>query len=103
MLSNAKFKRVCLKALKVVKNRAPYDTGNLSIHGVQYEFPSPNVCRIYVDETIAYYMKYTNEPWISDYWDGKKNKNEGWWQDATEIVGRLISQELEGELKKNGK
>lgn len=103
MLSNAKFKRVCLKAVKMVKARAPYDTGNLSKHGVRYEFPSPNVCRIYIDEVKAPYMKYTNEPWISDYWDGKKNKNEGWWQDAAEIVGRLIAQELEGELKKNGK
>lgn len=103
MLSNAKFKRVCLKALNKVKTRAPYDSGNLSIHGVQCEFPSPNVCRIYIDEVDAPYMPYTNEPWLSPYWNGKKNPNEGWWQDATEIVGRLIAQELEGELKKNGK
>lgn len=102
MVSEAKFKRACDKALKEVKAKAPYKRGNLSDNGVRIEFPAPNVCRIYVDKTIAPYMPYTNEPWISPKWDGKKNKNEGWWQGTLPMVCNIIAQELHGEVK-NGK
>lgn len=102
MLSNAQFKRVCKEILKKIKEETPYDTGNLSINGIRAEFPSPDVCRIYVDETIAPYMPYTNEPWLSPYWEGKKNPNEGWWQGLMPTVCNMIAQALEGEVK-NGR
>ena len=103
MVSEAKFKRACDKAVKAVKKVAPRKSGHLADNGVRIEYPSPNICRIYVDTTtMAPYMPYTNEPWISPKWNGKKNPNEGWWQGTLPMVCNIIAQELKGVIK-NGK
>lgn len=99
MISNNDFKAACELALEQFRSLAPYDTGNLAMHAIRIEFPSPDECRIYVDETIAPYMPFTNEQWISERWHGRKNPNEGWWNAACEIIIEMIADILGGELE----
>ena len=98
-LSNAKFKRACERACKQLRGLAPYDTGNLALNAITIEFPSPDVCIIYVDESIAPYMPFTTRPWVSPRWNGKKNPNEGWWQAAGELIAEYIAAEVGAELQ----
>lgn len=103
-LSNAQFKRICQRAVKELRGLAPYDTGNLALNAIKIEFPSPNVCLIYVDEDIAPYMPFTTKPWVSPKWNGKKNPNEGWWQAAGELIAGYVAQQAHGKIEgQNGK
>lgn len=103
-----------LEALNYVRdNIAPRDTGNLALNATKaHTIPSGEdevVWEIYVDEGggpgtpgadgIAPYMVYTNEPWISPKWHGKKNPNEGWWQEACEYIILYVTEVFDGELK----
>lgn len=97
-LSHAKFKRSCEKACAQLRNLAPKDTGNLAYNAIKIEFPSPNVCHIYVDESIAPYMPFTTRPWVHPRWHGKKNPNEGWWQSAGEFLTEYVAQQVGGEI-----
>ena len=99
-LSNTQFRRLCEKTCKQLRELAPYDTGNLALNAIKIEFPSPDVCIIYVDEAIAPYMPFTTRPWISPRWKGKKNPNEGWWQSAGEYTAEFIAQEVKGDIEK---
>lgn len=98
-VSNAQFRRVCSRAVKELRGLAPYDTGNLAMNAITIEFPSPDVCIIYVDESIAPYMPFTTKPWISPKWNGKKNPNEGWWQAAGELIVEYVAQQVEGKVE----
>lgn len=95
-MTDEEFKQVCLEAVEDIRGYAPYDTGNLRYNAIRVEFPSPQECRIYVDESIAPYMPFTNEPWVSPKWNGKKNPNEGWWQDAVDYIAETIAEKLKG-------
>ena len=75
---------------------APQDTGNLAFNALKIEFPSTGVCEIYIDESIAPYMKYTEFPWISPKWNGKKNPNEGWFEHAAITIYLTLLEELNG-------
>ena len=98
-VSDAQFKRLCERTVKKLRKLAPYDTGNLSLNAIKVEYPSPNVCLIYVDESIAPYMPFTTRPWVSPRWHGKKNPNEGWWQRAGEYVVDYVAKQLDGEVE----
>lgn len=100
MISDEDFAAACELAYGELLERAPFDTGNLALNAIKIEFPSPQECRIYVDQEIAPYMPYTNEPWIAERWHGAKNPNEGWWNDACEYLINLIADLLGGEIKK---
>lgn len=102
-VSFSKFSKACIRAKNRIRDGiAPYRTGNLANNALKIEFPSKNVCYIYVDESIAPYMPYTTKPWISPRWHGKKNPNEGWWQYAGESVAETIAEKLGGEPKTAG-
>lgn len=104
-MTKERFTQVCMNAVASLKALAPYDTGNLSINAIKYEWIDEDTFMIYVDgdpeepTSIAPYMPYTNEPWLSDKWNGKKNPNEGWWERAVEHVANLIVREVNGELE----
>lgn len=98
-VSQAKFQRACLRACQQLRGLAPRDTGNLALNAIKIEFPSPDVCVIYVDEDIAPYMPFTTRPWVAPRWHGKKNPNEGWWQAAGELIFEQLAQQLGGELR----
>lgn len=62
---------------------APRDTGNLFRNALKLERVEEGVWRLYVDQDVAPYMKYTNENWneFAPPLKGKKNPNESWWND----------------------
>ena len=81
-MSAEEFERTCLESFNIAKQTTPIDTGNMRYNALKIEFlDGGNTCHIYIDEDIAPYVFYTNEPWVSPKWDGKENPNENWWQD----------------------
>lgn len=78
------FVSLCLDIVAIIKENSPYRTGNLRHNAIKFRLISSNKVVIEVNETIAPYMVYTNEPWISPRWNGKTNPNEGWWNRAVE-------------------
>lgn len=81
-------------AINYLKANSPIDTGNLRYNSIKYKAYGDTI-KIYVDETIAPYMKFTNEPWFNG-----GNPNEGWWNKTIEEILRLIALYLKGELIK---
>lgn len=58
-----------------------------------------NVVDIYIDESVAPYAVYTNEPWTAKRWKGKPNPNEGWWGRFCEEFSRRLARKLRGKLE----
>lgn len=77
----------------------PKDTGNLRFNAFRFEYVAPNRVELYIDESIAPYMPYTNEPWISPRWKGKKNPNEYWFQNTVEKVVNYIVEQFNGKVE----
>ena len=79
------------------RTRGKGSTGNTAFNAVQLEI-TQNEIVVYVNLAISPYMPYTNEPWLSSHWNGKKNPNEGWWQRfANELVSRVATK-LKGKI-----
>lgn len=97
-MTKAKFDAICLEAVEDLRRFAPIDTGNLRYNAIRYEWIDESTFKIYVDESIAPYMPYTNEEWLSPRWHGKKNPNEKWFDKACEYIIDKVMQELNGEL-----
>lgn len=97
-MTKERFNYICLYAVDLLRSFAPIDTGNLRYNAIRYEWINETTFKIYVDESIAPYMPFTNEPWIAAKWKGKPNPNEGWWQGACEFIIDLLAQELQGTL-----
>lgn len=94
------FHRLCDNLFNLLRDAAPYDTGNLSIDAIRMVFEDEKTCRIYVDERIAPYMPYTNEPWVSEYWKGKQNPNLYWFDMASTVAMMYISRALAADAQK---
>lgn len=97
-MTKARFEEICLYAVELLRSFAPIDTGNLRYTAIRYEWINETTFEIYVDESIAPYMPFTNEEWLAKRWHGKKNPNEGWWQSACEFIMDLLAEELKGEI-----
>lgn len=96
-----------MQGVKAVRDRAPIHTGNLRYNAIRHESLNDDTFVIYVDyydaktkNGIAWYMPYTNEKWVSKKWHGKKNPNEGWWQDAAYLAAEAIANALGGEIER---
>lgn len=76
----------------------PYDTGNMALNALQVKVDG-NLIDITVDEAIAPYVPYTNEPWISPKWKGKPNPNQGWWERFLAEFAKRLTTKLRGDLK----
>lgn len=76
----------------------PRDTGNMADNALQYII-SQNEIVIYINTKIAPYVPYTNEPWISPKWNGKKNPNEGWWDLFAQTFIEKFNAKLGGTIK----
>lgn len=110
-MTSSEFIKLCHECEEILRARAPYKTGNLRNNAIKIEFVD-NVCRLYVDEKIAPYMKYTNEPWdqklisMGNFRKGEKvtrlrtwrNPNQGWWERAVQEIAEHIAQRVKGEL-----
>lgn len=78
-------------------------TGNMAFNSLKvHVFPMYNKTEIdiWMDEKIAPYVVYTDKPWISPKWHGKKNPNEGWWDRFYETLAERIASKVSGEIKK---
>lgn len=99
-MKSSEFVKLCSQCVEELRKRAPKDTGNMAYNAIRFEFPDQDTCKIYIDEAVAPYMPYTNEPWISPRWHGKKNPNEKWFDNASKAIAELFAQLSHGELKR---
>ena len=76
----------------------PRDTGNMALNSLRYKVQG-NYIVIYFDTNIAPYVPYTNEPWLSDKWNGKQNPNEGWWDEFAHEFIRLFNIKIRLKIK----
>lgn len=97
-MNRTEFARACYTAVEELRRLCPKDTGNLAFNAIRYKWIDADTFQIYIEESIAPYMPYTNEPWISSYWRGKKNPNEGWFDRATEFIVNFIARKFKGEV-----
>lgn len=74
-------------------------TGNMAYNAYRYVRPLPNVTDVFVDKKIAPSVQYTDKPWISPYWHGKKNPNEGWWGRHVQRFANDLAIELGGYIE----
>ena len=102
------FKAACRRAYNYVKKRIVPNpktryitsTGNMALNAFKIEFrDGGRTCRVWIDKEIAPYVYYTNEPWVSPRWHGKKNPNEGWWDTLAKTFAQKVAQYLGGELR----
>ena len=77
----------------------PHKTGNLANNAIYYYVQGDKFV-VQVSDYTAPYVPYTNEPWISPKWNGKKNPNQWWWQKFADEFARRLANALKGELKK---
>lgn len=80
------------------KTRYKTSKGNMAFNSLRDQEEGDTFV-IYMDECIAPYVPYTNEPWLSPRWNGKKNPNEGWWRRFCDEFARRFTAELKGEIK----
>lgn len=67
----------------------PRDTGNMEFNALKVKVEGRYVI-VYFDTKVAPYIPYTNEPWLSARWHGKRNPNQDWWDSfAQEFIRRL--------------
>lgn len=95
-MTDSQFQILCLAAFAEFQKLVPKDTGNMAYNASKIKFPSPDVCEIYVDEKVAPYVPYTNEPWIAERWHGKKNPNENWFGKAAAYIAAYVAQQTKG-------
>lgn len=94
---NLEIYNLAAEVLEIVQKHCPQKTGNLKRNAVKLYYDANRIV-ISVDQAIAPYMPYTNEPWISPKWDGKKNPNLYWFDKAFFEVLRYIRQKYRGKL-----
>lgn len=73
-------------------------TGNMALNALRYKVQG-NYIVIYFDTNVAPYIPYTNEPWLSDKWNGRKNPNEGWWDEFAQEFIRRFNIKIRGKIK----
>lgn len=95
-MTTVQFISFCLRFLAIFKSKSPIDTGNLRYNGIRFEIVDDATITIYIDDVIAPYVYYTNEPWLSPRWKGKANPNEGWIEKAIEETLEQIANEYKG-------
>lgn len=91
-MEKAEFERIFIETINALRQQTfvPYDTGNLKFNAIKGIWISETTYRIYIDESVAPYMKFTQEAW------GKgKNPNEGWFDKAVEFIALYIKQKLQ--------
>lgn len=87
-----------LRFVQILRELAPYRTGNLALNGIRYEKLGKGRYKIHVDLKIAPYQVYVNER--ATYQSGKKNPNYKWWEAALELAFDELAKMLGGTIEK---
>lgn len=90
--------KLTLIAKEEIKRWCPRDTGNLEDNGVNDVMLTDRKSMVYVDQSIAPYMYYTNEEWT--WRPDKVNPNLHWWNHACEMAIDLIATFTGGKLER---
>ena len=93
-MTDRQINNLCNRVLDIARLYCPVDTGNMASNAITAIRTGTGQIVIRVDEAIAPYFPYTNEPWISPRWNGKPNPNEGWWTDASDAIVQEILRTL---------
>ena len=80
-----------------LRRNSPYDTGNMA-EQIRVQRVSDTEIQVLIGGAPAPYAVYTNEPWISPYWRGKPNPNEGWIDKALDGFTIWLANKLNGEV-----
>lgn len=96
-MTDAEFELIVYEAVEQLKARSPIKTGNLRYNAIKVRKIADGTWKIYVDEAIAPYMVYTNEPWVKR---PGKNPNEGWFDRAVEIIMNTVQARTGAESKR---
>ncbi len=97
-MKNSDFYNLCIELYQIIKKHSPIDTGNLRFNAIKFMQTDKNEITIFVDESIAPYMVFTNEPWISPKWNGKKNPNQYWWNNLANILATHVANKLKAKV-----
>lgn len=95
-MEQSQFIALTMNAFQIFRAIVPIDTGNMRYNATQFYSTGMRSVTIRVDGTVAPYALYTNAPWISPRWHGKKNPNEGWVEGGLELIAMHIAQQLGG-------
>lgn len=101
------------ECVQIIRRMSPIKTGNLRYNAIRFEMPDHQTFYIYVDESLAPYMPYTNEVWrqkiikMGNFVPGEviermrtwRNPNEGWFDRAARTAILYVKHRTKGELK----
>lgn len=95
-MTKSDFEIIFIDAINALRRQSftPIDTGNLAYSAIKGIWISDKVFRIYIDENIAPYMIYTNEPW-----EKGNNPNLNWFEKAAKFITTYLSIRLNGEVR----
>lgn len=96
-MTKSEWTKLFRKAMQELRKQAfvPYDTGNLKFNAIKGVWINETTFRIYIDESVAPYMKFTNETWQYG-----KNPNENWFDKATMYIAEYIATHTKGSIEK---
>lgn len=81
------------------KTRGKTSTGNMAFNALKYRLEGDEFV-VYIDEKIAPYVWFTQLPWLSPRWNGKKNPNEGWFDVFRDEFTNRLAKKLGGRIEK---
>ena len=108
-MTDSQFQTLCQEAFAEFVKQVPNpktrykkggSTGNMAFNAARMEFSDPATYIISMDEDIAPYVPYTNEPWLSPHWKGKKNPNEGWFERTARRIAENTAKYCGGTITK---
>lgn len=96
-MTRSEWSKLFKQAMKELRKQkfVPYDTGNLKYNAIRGRWVDNTTYRIYIDESIAPYMIYTNEKW-----NYAKNPNEKWFDKAVQFIAEYIAKHTKGSIEK---
>ena len=90
---------VATMAYNHLKNVCPVDTGNMKYNAIRFTRLSENKIEVSIEASIAPYVVYTHEQWLSPKWGPHTNPNEKWIDDAADAIAAKISASLGGRAR----
>lgn len=99
-MTKNQWEKVFVEVIKELRQQTfvPYDTGNLKFNAIKGIWVDEHTFRIYIDESVAPYVFFTNEKWVKR---PSSNPNEGWVDKMVRFIAYRIAQKTKGKITKN--